>query len=63
MGKFPQLFCLPRRHVEHPNFGTGELTNSIGTFCETAYKYLFKKAKFLNPKKFAVDGEKPMFKG
>src|SRR5215510_4217252 len=23
MRKFPQLFCLPRRHVEHNNFGTG----------------------------------------
>ena len=29
MGKFPQLFCLPRRHVGHTNFGTWGLANSI----------------------------------
>ena len=29
MGKFPQLFCLQRRHLGHPNFGTWGLTNSI----------------------------------
>jgi hypothetical protein len=29
LGKFPQLFCLQRRHLGHPNFGTWGLTNSI----------------------------------
>jgi hypothetical protein len=29
LGKFPQLFCLPRRHVGHTNFGTWGLANSI----------------------------------
>jgi hypothetical protein len=35
-GKFPQLFCLQRRHVGHINFGTFEFANSIGWVCETA---------------------------
>jgi hypothetical protein len=29
LGQFPQLFCLQRRHLGHPNFGTWGLTNSI----------------------------------
>jgi hypothetical protein len=29
LGKSPQLFCLQRRHLGHPNFGTWGLTNSI----------------------------------
>jgi hypothetical protein len=29
LGKFPQLFCLPRRHVGHTYFGTWGLANSI----------------------------------
>jgi len=33
--KFPQLFCLPRRHVEHTNFGTWGLANSIRRFSQT----------------------------
>jgi hypothetical protein len=32
LGKFPQLFCLPRRDVEHTNFGTEGLANSIRAF-------------------------------
>jgi IS1 family transposase len=32
LGKFPQLFCLQRRHLGHPNFGTWGLTNSIWSF-------------------------------
>jgi len=31
--KFPQLFCLQRRHVGHTNFGTSEFANSIRPFC------------------------------
>jgi hypothetical protein len=29
LGKFPQLFCLLRRHVGHTYFGTWGLANSI----------------------------------
>ena len=32
MGKFLQLFCLPRRHVGNSNFGTSEFANSIRAF-------------------------------
>jgi len=35
LGKFPQLFCIPRRHVGHTNFGTFEFANSIPPFFET----------------------------
>ena len=35
MGKFPQLFCLQRRHLGHPNFGTWGLGNSIILVFET----------------------------
>jgi hypothetical protein len=28
LGKFPQLFCLSRRHVGYTNFGTFEFANS-----------------------------------
>ena len=35
LGKFPQLFCIPRRHVGHTNFGTFEFANSIGTLFAT----------------------------
>ena len=35
MGKFPQLFCLQRRHLGHPNFGTWGLANSIILVFET----------------------------
>jgi hypothetical protein len=39
LGKFPQLFCLPRRHLGHINFGTFEFANSIGAFFETIIIY------------------------
>jgi len=32
LGKFPQLFCLQRRHVGHTNFSTWGLANSIPNF-------------------------------
>ena len=32
MVTFPQLFCLQRRHVGHPNFGPWGLANSIRSF-------------------------------
>ena len=32
MRKFPQLFCLQRRHVGHTDFGTWGLANSIRPF-------------------------------
>ena len=32
MGQFPQLFCLPRRHVGYTNFGTWGFANSIRPF-------------------------------
>ena len=32
MGKFPQLFCLQRRHVGQTNFGTFGFANSIQGF-------------------------------
>jgi hypothetical protein len=31
-GKFPQLFCLQRRYVEHTNFATWGFANSIRAF-------------------------------
>src|SRR5215831_11182560 len=35
LGTFPQLFCLPRRHVGYTSFGTFEFANSIGRVFET----------------------------
>jgi hypothetical protein len=40
MRKFPQSFCLPRRHVGHTNFGTWGLANSIRGINETPDKRL-----------------------
>jgi hypothetical protein len=37
-GKFPQLFCLQRRHVGHINFGTFEFANSIRRFVDTQFQ-------------------------
>ena len=35
LGNFPQLFCLQRRPLGHPNFGTWGLGNSIILVFET----------------------------